>query len=128
MGVHLTLLKADGSGKAGTGRDKIMIGPSSGWPIVIASPNDVGGLAITEGIEDGLSLHRATGLGAWAAGSANRLSKLADVVPNYVEAVTIAVDDDEAGRCGSLDLAQRMEGRGFEVILFEPFAAARAAA
>ena len=65
MGVHLTLLKADGSGKAGTGRDKIMIGPSSGWPIVLASPNDVGGLAITEGIRMAC---RCIGRRAWAPG------------------------------------------------------------
>lgn len=43
MGVHLTLLKPDGSGKAGTDRDKVMIGPSSGWPIMITPANDIGG-------------------------------------------------------------------------------------
>ncbi len=31
-GNPLTLLRPDGLGKAGTGRDKIMVGPSSGWP------------------------------------------------------------------------------------------------
>jgi hypothetical protein len=37
-GVHLTLLKPDGSGKAGTEaeRDKLMVGSSSGWPIMLA--------------------------------------------------------------------------------------------
>ena len=69
----------------------------------------MGGLAIAEGIEDALSLHLATGLGAWAAGSANRLPMLADKVPTYVEAVTIAVDDDVAGRRGAYALAQRLE-------------------
>jgi hypothetical protein len=36
-------------GKAGTERDKIMLGSSIGHPIVRAPPNDLLGLAITEG-------------------------------------------------------------------------------
>src|SRR5262249_53896051 len=66
-GIHLTRLPANGSGKAGTERDKIMICSSIGYPIVLAPPNDLMGLAITEGIEDALSIHDDTGLGAWAA-------------------------------------------------------------
>jgi hypothetical protein len=96
-GVHLTKLKADGSGKAGTENDKIMIGRSTGYPIIVAPVNDLLGLAIAEGIEDALSLHEATGLGAWAAGSANRLPALADRIPSYVEIVSIAADDDDVG-------------------------------
>ena len=34
-GVHLTLLRGDGRDKAGTDRDKIMVGPSKGSPIVL---------------------------------------------------------------------------------------------
>jgi hypothetical protein len=96
-GVHLTSLKPDGSGKAGTDRDKIMIGKSVGFPIVLAPVNDGLGLAIAEGVEDALSLHEATGLGAWAAGSASRLPALAERIPSYVEAVSIAADDDDVG-------------------------------
>jgi hypothetical protein len=96
-GVHLTSLKPDGSGKAGGDRDKIMIGKSIGFPIVVAPINDGLGLAISEGVEDALSLHEATGLGSWAAGSASRLPALAERIPSYVETVSIAADDDEAG-------------------------------
>jgi hypothetical protein len=111
-GVHLTSLKPDGSGKAGTDRDKIMIGKSVGWPIVLAPINDGLGLAITEGIEDALSLHEATGLGAWASGSASRLPALVDRIPSYVEIVTIAADDDDVGlenanRLGQIVLRSR---------------------
>ena len=127
-GVHLTLLKPDGSGKAGTDRDKLMIGPSNGCPIVIAPANDMGGLTITEGIEDALSLHQATDLGAWASGAAGRLPKLADKVPMYVEAVTIAVDDDVAGRRGAYELARCLHARDIDVFLFEPTKERRAAA
>jgi hypothetical protein len=48
-GAHLTFLKADGSGKAGTERDKIMIGRSSGLPIVLSPINDTLGLVISKG-------------------------------------------------------------------------------
>ena len=117
MGVHLTLLRPDGGGKAGTPHDKLMIGPSSGWPIMIAPINDVGGLAIAEGVEDALSIHRATGLGAWAAGAANRLPKLAGVMPLDAECVTIVVDDDAAGRRGSEGLARSLVARGLDVLM-----------
>jgi len=35
-GVHLTLLKPNGSGKAEVQPNKLFVGPSKGWPIVIA--------------------------------------------------------------------------------------------
>ena len=66
-GIHLTFLKEDGSGKADIDRPKIMMGPSAGWPIVVAEPNDLLALAITEGIEDALSIssNRGRRLGCW---------------------------------------------------------------
>jgi hypothetical protein len=110
-GVHLTLLKSDGSGKAGTSRDKFMVGASSGWPIVLAPINDLLGLVICEGIETGLSLFEATGCGVWAAGSASRMPALASRVPSYVDCVTIAGEAD-AGRKGAVALAERLQARG----------------
>ena len=69
---------------------KITIGRgSSGFPIVVAPLNDGLGLAITEGAEDALSVHAATGLGAWASGGSGRMPALAVAVPAFVEAVTI---------------------------------------
>jgi hypothetical protein len=127
-GVHITRLAPDGSSKAGTERDKIMLGSSIGYPIVLASPNDLLGLAITEGIEDALSVHDDTGLGAWAAGSASRLPALADTVPQSIEAVTITVDDDEAGRRNAAELGERLLAREIEVRLALAGARPRAAA
>ena len=116
-GVHLTRLAPDGSGKAGTDKDKIMIGMSAGWPIVLAAPNDLLGLAVTEGIENALSVHEATGLGAWAAGSASRLPALASAIPDYIEAVKIIMDDDVDGRRHAGKLAARLSDRNIEVRL-----------
>ena len=117
--IHLTKLAPDGA-KLG----KIMLGVTEDWPLALVPPNDLGGLAIAEGIEDALSIHQATGLGAWAAGAAVRLPKLAPLIAGlaYVEAVTIAVDDDDAGRRGAEVLAselRRLRRQSIEVNTFE---------
>lgn len=126
-GVHITSLLSDGSAKAGTDRDKIMIGKSIGSPIVLAPPNDGLGLAITEGIEDALSIHEATGLGAWAAGSASRMPALAAAVPSYIDCVTIVADPDDAGRINAQKLADALAPRSCEVRLITPSNHRRAA-
>ncbi|MCF6110830.1 toprim domain-containing protein [Mesorhizobium muleiense] len=115
-GVHLTRLEVDGSGKT-EDPAKIMIGRSAGCPIVLAPPNDLLGLAIAEGIEDALSVHQATGLGAWAAGSAGRMSALAAQMPDWIDCVTIAADPDEAGQRGAIGLADALAARGFETFI-----------
>lgn len=109
--VHLTRLAPDASQRLA----KIMLGAVSGHPIVLAPTNDGLGLAIAEGIEDALSLHEATGLGAWAAGSAAHMARLEDAVPAYVSCVTIAEDDDPAGRLATARLGDALSSRGFEV-------------
>jgi hypothetical protein len=117
-GIHLTRLKADGSSKAGTEKDKIMIGPSMGQPVVVAAVNDLGGLLIAEGIENALACH-ASGLGLWAAGSASRLPAIADKIPAYVEAVTVVADTDDsgAGIKFSEQLGRALLKRGLDVFL-----------
>ena len=110
-GVHLTRLLPDGSGKAGDDKAKIMVGRSKGSPIVLAPMNDLLGLAIAEGIEDALSIHQATGLGAWAAGSASRMPALADRVPDWIDCVTILADADADGRKGAAELAEALRRR-----------------
>jgi Toprim domain len=119
-GVHLTRLAPDGRQKAGTETDKMMIGTPLGSPIVLAPPGDLGGLAIAEGIEDALSVHEATGLGVWAAGAASFMPALAAAVPDWIECVTILVDDDNAGRTNADALAEQLESRGFSVRLIVP--------
>jgi predicted RNA-binding Zn-ribbon protein involved in translation (DUF1610 family) len=124
-GVHITRLAPDGLEKAGTDTDKKMIGKSVGWPIVLAPANDLLGLAITEGIENALSVHEATGLGAWAAGAASRLPGLAEAVPEHINSVTVFLDNDEDGRRYGHELATRLRKRGFDVRLVLPRAASR---
>jgi hypothetical protein len=126
-GVHLTRLLPDGSDRERGDGAKIMIGFSTGSPLVLAPPNDPLGLAIAEGIEDALSAHRATGLGAWAAGCASRLPALAPTIPSYVQCVTVCVDDDDDGRRHAVALGRLLHRRGVEVRMAGATSAARSA-
>jgi hypothetical protein len=112
-GVHLTRLKSDGSGKADDIESaKIMIGRSSGWPLVLAPLNDGLALAVCEGVEDGLSIHQTTGIGTWVAGCWSRLPALAERVPGYVNCVTIFAHADSDGQRGAAELARNLRARG----------------
>jgi hypothetical protein len=114
--IHLTFITDDaGPACNARGSRKITIGLGHDLPIVLAPPNDGLGLAIAEGIEDALSAHESTGLGAWAAGTANRLPGLARHVPDWIESCTILVDNDEAGRRESARLIRMLQGRSIEV-------------
>jgi DNA primase len=116
--VHLTLLASDGSGKADVAKPKLFVGRPLGRPIVLAPIGDTLAVAITEGIEDGLSVRAALELGVWAAGSGDRMPVLADTIPRCVETVTIwAHADDAAGRNGARKLAELLHRRGIEVFI-----------
>jgi hypothetical protein len=115
-GIHLTFLTDDGKpARNAKGLRKITMGVGQNFPIMLAPPNDGLGLVIAEGIEDALSAHEATNLGAWAAGTANRLPGLAQHVPDWIECCTVLVDNDEAGRRESAKLIAALEARGMEV-------------
>jgi phage/plasmid primase-like uncharacterized protein len=115
--VHLVKLKADGTGKADVDKPKITIASPAGMPAVLAALNDLLGLAITEGVEDALSVHQATGLGAWATGGAGFMPKIAAAVPDYTDAITVYAHADEAGQLGARELAAALSSRRFEVRL-----------
>lgn len=109
--IHITRLSLDGL----TRLEKRMLGSVEGQPLVLAPPNDGLGLVVTEGIEDALSVHEATGLGAWAAGSASHMRQLAAAFPDHIEHVLIIADDDDAGQKNSLAIASELLARNFEV-------------
>jgi hypothetical protein len=119
-GVHITRLLPDGSDRRRDDGAKITIGRSVGSPIVLAPMSDLLGLAIAEGIENASAMHEATGLGAWAAGSASRMPALADAIPDFIDCVTVVVDDDPDGRRHAAILADRIQARHREVRLVTP--------
>ena len=123
IAVHLTLLNADGSGKADVADDepdKLVVASPCGRPLVLAPLNDALGLCITEGVEDALSIYVETGLGAWAAGSSSFMTAVAECVPGYADCITVIADDDEAGRRGARELIRRLSDRGLHGELLEP--------
>lgn len=111
-GVHITRLSPDGR-KAGTETDKIMVGHSTGSPLVLAPMNDLLGLAIVEGIEKGLALWQIEyfGLGIWVAGAASRMPALGDTVPAYTDYVTVWADGDPDGLRHADALTRRLRQR-----------------
>jgi Toprim domain/CHC2 zinc finger len=113
--VHITRLLPDGSDRERGEFARITLGQPLGRPIVLAPPNDLLGLAITEGIEEALTVHQVTGLGAWAAGSAPFMPSLASAVPNYIDCVTICADPDKAGQDNTCKLAEAIAARGINV-------------
>jgi phage/plasmid primase-like uncharacterized protein len=111
-GVHLTRLTSDGDKAPNAGgKAKIMLGTCKGAPIAISVPNDLLGMAVTEGIEDGLSVYQTTGLGVWAAGAAGFMPALAPLIPDYIEAITVYAHDDTAGQRGAREFAAEIKRR-----------------
>jgi CHC2 zinc finger len=108
--IHRTFLAPDGLGRSA----KKFLGDLGDKPIVIAPPNDSLGLAITEGIEDGLSVYQATGLGVWVASCAGRMPVIARMVPRWIECVMIYAHDD-GGKRDALDAANVLFKRNIEV-------------
>jgi putative DNA primase/helicase len=116
MAVHITKLAPNGLAKLNVNGqpNKITIGRPLGHPIVLAPIGDGLSLVIAEGIEDALSAHLATGLGAWAAGSAKLLPALGEIVPGWIDHVSILGHRDPAGIKGADQLAARLEARGIK--------------
>ena len=114
-GVHLTRLALDGSDRNRGEKAKIMIGRSKGSPIVLSPLTDGLALIVSEGIENGLSAFEATGLCAWAAGSASRLPALASSIPSWAESVTILADNDVDGRRHAASFAKALRRHRVEV-------------
>jgi Toprim domain len=113
-GVHITRLTSEGR-KASIDPVKIMLGPMSGLPIVLAPANDLLAIDIAEGIEKGLLIQADTGAGMWAAGSAGNMPKIAAALPHYAECVTIWADRDETGLRLALEAARIIQARKIEV-------------
>jgi hypothetical protein len=117
-GIHCTELLPDGSGKAPVDPVRWTRGPVGGWPIVLAPINDGLALAVAEGIETALAVAQDTSLGVWAAGPASFMPALAEIVPRYVECVSVYGEND-SGKSHAAKLINGLLERGFEVRLCE---------
>jgi putative DNA primase/helicase len=117
ISLHFTRLAADGRGKAGGDRDKLLLsghrkkdGCIRLWPDEAVTL----GLGLAEGIETALAAaHVHTPV--WAAIDASNLAAF-PVLPG-VEALTIFADHDEAGLRAAQACAARWQAPGREVLV-----------
>jgi putative DNA primase/helicase len=98
-GIHRTFLNIDGSK-----RERKMLGRAG---VIRLSRDDavLGGLGITEGVEDGLAVLLSGWSPIWAAGSAGAIRRFPILAG--IDSLTIFADADSAG----LEAAQECEGR-----------------
>lgn len=116
-GVHRTWLARDGSGKAPLETPRRSMGDILGSAIWLGSPETV--CAVGEGLETVLALRSLMpGMCVAAATSANHLA-LVDI-PQGVQRLYTAVDNDVAGRNAAEHLAWRLIESGIENLLLTP--------
>jgi putative DNA primase/helicase len=95
VAVHRTYLARDGKGKAHIKPNKMTLGPCRGGAVRLGELQAPGSLAITEGIETGLSVMQATGLPVWASLSADGMKAVK--LPPEATTVTLCADNDANG-------------------------------
>ncbi|WP_051195825.1 toprim domain-containing protein [Meiothermus rufus] len=116
VGMHLTVLKPDGSGRVGkrlAAGSKPLGCAARLYPLEPGHP-----LALAEGIETALAVRQATGWPVWACVSAIGLERVQ--LPPEVGEVLIAADHDPAGLEAAHKLARRLLSEGRRVRLATP--------
>ena len=116
IGIHRTFLLADGSSKAALEPAKMSLGPIGGGGVPLADRGEK--MAVSEGIETGLSFMQATGIPTWAALSAGGMKRL--VLPSEAREVLIAADADEVGLQAADEAASRWHAEGRRVRIIKP--------
>jgi len=116
--LHRTYLAFDGLAKAQALPQKMTLGAVGGLACHLAAPT--GEIAVTEGIETGLSVQLATGIPTWAALSAGGMRHL--ILPPLPQAslVTIAADADTIGIESAKLAALRWKSEGRHVQILVP--------
>jgi len=120
LSLHFTRLAADGRGKAGTDRDKLLLTGhrKRGGVIRLWSDDAVTyGLAVAEGIETALAAAHAY-TPVWAAIDAGNLAALP--VLGGIETLIIVADHDDAGIRAARECAHRWATAGCEVRIAVP--------
>lgn len=116
VAIHATYLAIDGSAKACLTPNKRTIGPASGGAVRLAPIAAT--VAVTEGIETGLSYQEATGVPTWAALSAGGIRRL--LMPKEVSHIIIAADPDPAGIMAAQSAAMKWLAEGRKVSICRP--------
>jgi putative DNA primase/helicase len=104
QGLQVTLLTAHGTAKAAVPTPRRVIGKLMGGVVRLGEVQDE--LAVGEGVETMLSASEVFGVPAWAALSADNLSRM--VISEPLRRLIIAADNDEAGLRASEALRTRV--------------------
>ncbi len=126
IAVHRTFLKRDGSGKADVEKPKSMLGDSHSGGIWLGSKSvslfDLDSLAVTEGIETGLSYQQIKDVPTIAATSTGGLVALQLPALPAARRIAIGADNDanDAGLRASLNAGQRWRDESREVSIESP--------
>lgn len=108
VGVHVTYLRADGSGKADGDRVKVMLG---GAGVIRLAQIEGSELGVAEGIETALAVaQRAGWRPVWAATSAGAVARFP--IMASVEALTLFADADAPGMTAAHHAAKRWRDAG----------------
>jgi DNA primase len=120
-GIQRIYLRNDGFGKAPVSKPKLSLGKVAGGAIRLGELDGSGCLTVCEGPEDGLSL-LAGGRGpVWVAAGASMLPAMR--FPPELHTITIAADNDAAGKAAATKAATNFEERGLLVQIIRPSAA-----
>jgi hypothetical protein len=117
LSLHFTRLRHDGSGKAGTGTDKVLLaGHRKAGGVIRLWPDEAvtHGLVISEGIETALAAAHDF-QPVWACVDAGNLSKFP--VLAGIDSLTLFADADAAGLAAARACAARWAGAGREVFV-----------
>ncbi len=118
VAIHRTFLDPTGDSKAAVDHNKMMLGPVAGAAVRLSAPADR--MAVSEGIETGLSVQRATGMATWAALSAVGIECLTLPPLPLGSTVVIAADNDARGLHAAHRAADRWLAEGRRVRIATP--------
>jgi hypothetical protein len=120
VAVHRTFIVRNGKSKAPVNPQKMMLGPVRGAAVRLGTPQADRPLAVSEGLETGLSVMVACGIPVWAALSANGIRAL--VLPPVAREVIIIADHDAngIGESAARDAGLRWRKEGREVRIAMP--------
>jgi putative DNA primase/helicase len=104
LGLHVTFVRPDGTGKAFGERSRLMFGQISGGSVHLSPAGRE--LAVGEGIETCIAYRARTGKPTWAALSTSLYASFR--FPAFVRRLTIAADGDAQGLTAAQGLAGRM--------------------
>ena len=117
-GIHRTFLSPSGDGKARVPSPKKMAGNCGGGAVRLATASKT--LAITEGIETGLSVQQATGYPTWAALSAGGMKALKVPPSDLTNRIIICADNDAVGIEAANYAADNWNDQGYSVVVAVP--------